>query len=946
VSGVRGVNGELQARLVKMEADLAAAHARIAELEAENRDLRRLLEDERRKGKRQASPFAKALKKDPKKPGRKRGAKYGIHARRSIPKKIDRRETVQCPMWCSDCHGRELKQVERMAFQHQSHTILTEGDPVAVYAQYSYNSNGRVKRSWNRTNGEILYFYDDATRTSSVVQPPNAILGVARSTSYAFDALGRTVSVTDPLGNVTSYEYDALDRITKVTLPRPSATSTLNFITRFSYDNAGANPALTYVLVTDPNNRVTRQGYDAFARLAESTDAGGHTTVYGYTHGLLASIADANGNGTSYDYDAFRRLSRTTFPDGKSESYEYFTDGKLSAKTDRKGVRTTYSYDAYGRMVLQTTGAQSRAFTFEGQKLTILSDTYGGTTDTIMYTYDPKSFLPLSERQGVGVGTVRGTVDYTWGTSTDLMASYKITDPEVPPNDTQTITYGYFADNSVASIHWSRGPGSYRYTYDGNGQPITISFPNGQTRNFTYDDQGRLTKIRNLLGTTNLATFDYEYDKDNDTGLFTVLGQRTKVTATVPALSPIATKTELFYDASSQLTRTRTTTTSATEQSWTYDAIGNRLTQTAGGTTTTYSYVKNGTNPNNSARLATAGANALSHDVNGNMTAFGAITYAWDVLDRLKTRTGGGLTSTFSYDAQGRRTRIDHESTKFIYQGLNAVDMSYKKAGGYFRSNYLFGPGIDEPLARVDSTEVTYYSVDGLGSVILLTDGSGTVKNKYSYGSWGERQTAIESLVQPFLYTSRESLLLDAPVFENLYYYRARSMMPGIGRFISEDPLGLAAGMNLYRYADGNPVNYSDPFGLITPVRPSRQKWRLCNAAEQQRCQASCKYGMESCMVSQTFRATLTRGKKVYSWVDGPPSCSCKEPSCWQKLKDWATDPRQWFDSDPGVPLPPFVPIPPFALPTPEPVIPGLLPIFSPCMLNPSLCDNGFPGSA
>jgi RHS repeat-associated protein len=456
-------------------------------------------------------------------------------------------------------------------------------------------------------------------------------------------------------------------------------------------------------------------------------------------------------------------------------------------------------------------------FGFEAQK-PLISDTCGGTTDNIICTYDPKSFLPLSERQGVGVGTVRGTVDYTWGTSTDLMASYKITDPEAPPNDTQTIAYGYFADNSVASIHWSRGPGSYRYTYDGNGQPTIISFPNGQTRNFTYDDQGRLTKIRNLLGTTNLATFDYEYDKDNDTGLLTVLGQRTKVTANVPALSPIPTKTESFYDASDQLTRTRTTTTSATEQSWTYDAIGNRLTQTAGGTTTTYSYVKNGTNPNNSARLATAGANALSHDVNGNVTAFGAITYAWDVLDRLKTRTGGGLTSTFSYDAQGRRTRIDHESTKFIYQGLNAVDMSYQKAGGYFRSNYLFGPGIDEPLARVDSTEVTYYSVDGLGSVILLTDGAGAVKNKYAYGSWGEGQTASESLVQPFRYTSRESLLLDAPVFENLYYYRARSMMPGVGRFISEDPLREVlpiSGAAVYTYVNNKPNMFTDSFGLM-----------------------------------------------------------------------------------------------------------------------------------
>lgn len=105
---------DLQARLAKMEADLAGAHARIAELERENGELRRLLEEERRRNKRQASPFAKALKKDPKKPGRKAGAKYGSHTRRSVPKRIDRRETVQCPMWCPHCHGRvKLDHVEK-----------------------------------------------------------------------------------------------------------------------------------------------------------------------------------------------------------------------------------------------------------------------------------------------------------------------------------------------------------------------------------------------------------------------------------------------------------------------------------------------------------------------------------------------------------------------------------------------------------------------------------------------------------------------------------------------------------------------------------------------------------------------------------------------------------------------------------------------------------------
>jgi RHS repeat-associated protein len=431
------------------------------------------------------------------------------------------------------------------------------------------------------------------------------------------------------------------------------------------------------------------------------------------------------------------------------------------------------------------------------------------------------------------------------------------------------------------------------------------------------------------LCTANLATFDYEYDKDNDSGLFTVLGQRTKSTANVPALSPIATKTELFYDASDQLTRTRTTTTSVGEQSWTYDAIGNRLTQTAGGTTTTYSYVKNGTNPNNSARLATAGANALSHDVNGNVTALGILSYTWDTLDRLKTRNGGPFyTYSFSYDAQNRRTGIDYESTKFIYQGLNVVDMSYRKAGGYFRSNYLFGPGIDEPLARVDSTEVTYYSVDDLGSVILLTDGAGTVKNKYSYGSWGERQTATEPLVQPFRYTGRESAVLDSGVVEKQYYYRARYMVPGMGRFISEDPLQQyveVIGGNLYNYVGNNPVLFHDPFGLMQDCEQLqidcfRKCWSGCppwpikkgNAGHYKYCQTKCLAAYMTCVAENELEDLADKAKKRFSGSAPTP---------------------------PMIPIfPPNIPL----VPTPRPVIPGLPPFFiNPCLMNPSLCDDG-----
>ena len=49
----------------------------------------------------------------------------------------------------------------------------------------------------------------------------------------------------------------------------------------------------------------------------------------------------------------------------------------------------------------------------------------------------------------------------------------------------------------------------------------------------------------------------------------------------------------------------------------------------------------------------------------------------------------------------------------------------------------------------------------------------------------------------------------------NLYYYKARFYSPSLGRFLQTDPIGTADDLNLYAYVGNNPVNFSDPTGLI-----------------------------------------------------------------------------------------------------------------------------------
>src|SRR6185312_5348875 len=145
-------------------------------------------------------------------------------------------------------------------------------------------------------------------------------------------------------------------------------------------------------------------------------------------------------------------------------------------------------------------------------------------------------------------------------------------------------------------------------------------------------------------------------------------------------------------------------------------------------------------------------------------------------------------------------------TTQYLYSGSDVVA---DFAADSSVIDYLNGPGIDEKLQQLStSTGPLYFLQDHLGSTIALTDGSGTIAEREQYEPFG---CSVGSAFTRFGFTGRER---DPDT--GLLFYRARWYDPQQGRFLSEDPAGLAGGsMNAYSYTNGDPIDARDPSGQI-----------------------------------------------------------------------------------------------------------------------------------
>ena len=336
--------------------------------------------------------------------------------------------------------------------------------------------------------------------------------------------------------------------------------------------------------------------------------------------------------------------------------------------------------------------------------------------------------------------------------------------------------------------------------------------------------------------------------------------------------------------ASTELTQV--TQGASTTESYSYDAVGNRLSSSG---VPNYSY-------NASNELTSNSAGSYTYDANGNtLSDPSGKQYTWDFENRLTQAvvpgTNGG-TTTFKYDPFGRRIQKSGPlgTTNYLYDRIvrkrrNAVEEEMKgwnvieeiSSTGNVLAQYAQGEGVDEPLAEFRSGTTSYFEGDGVGSVTSLSSGGGMLANTYAYDSFGKLTASTGTLTNPFQYTGRE---FDQETGN--YFYRARYYDQNVGRFVSEDPIRSRGGIDFYAYAGNSPVNYIDPLGLVrTDIMHVP-----CNEEEYFDCYDRCgSRGVEICEVTWFWKLRRWQpGRKpggipTYDWVRGEMNCVCNEPN-------------------------------------------------------------------
>ena len=225
---------------------------------------------------------------------------------------------------------------------------------------------------------------------------------------------------------------------------------------------------------------------------------------------------------------------------------------------------------------------------------------------------------------------------------------------------------------------------------------------------------------------------------------------------------------------------------------------------------------------NDDNQITSFNGQAITHDLDGNLLSAPApdstgplASYTWNARNQLTSAPGN---MTYAYDSEGHRTSytLSGSQTTLVVDPHGPMSrVLWRVRPDGTRTFYIYGPvllyEIEESASSGNPANAArFYHYDHLGSTIALTDDVGSVTGRANYSAYGVTTHADGNIGTPFLWQGAFGVQTDP---NGLHHMRARYYHAVLGRFMSEDPIGLAGGSNLYVYCHGSPLLSTDPDG-------------------------------------------------------------------------------------------------------------------------------------
>ena len=588
-------------------------------------------------------------------------------------------------------------------------------------------------------------------------------------TEYTVDSeTSRNEEVIDRLGNKTAYEYDASGRITKVT----SKNSCCVDLANVSYK------------------------YDAFDNMTEIARGDGmkYSLAYNVFHNLEAIGIDGKTEKLiNYEYrNGNGRLKQITYANGDKMKATYNSVGQMIAEKwyDASNTLTAhykYVYNAHGNIV---------------RTLDILSKT------EYTYTYDDGRIVRMLE----SIIILNGETVTAKSLINSILYSYD--------SEGRLIKKRIIAANGI----------EYTVYYDNRDKTVVKFTAGGRTvtSHSKTDSFGRKVFDELQLG-TGFVSRQFHYHTGDVTEEHKA-NQKLKSSPTTQLVSQIVLSggrtISYEYDAENRITKVTDSVDGTTE--YTYDALGQLLTEIKNGTVVNTMVYDNYGNINSKNDvvytydstwkdlLTKVGDNSISYDKQGNPTSYLGHTLTWEKGRQLKSFDN----INYIYNANGIRTSKTVNGVKHTYT------LDGTKILREMWDNNTLVPlydNEDSVCGIICNNEPYYFRKNLQGDIIAIVDKNAKEVARYSYDAWGSctivqdiSDTGIAAL-NPFRY---RGYYYDTE--NNLYYLNSRYYDPAVGRFINADEAIISLifffrrSASLFAYCNNDPIGRIDKLGYAS----------------------------------------------------------------------------------------------------------------------------------